>query len=306
MTENSTPEKHPAEEPFSVPFKVIYQHHVIISLFNRKKDVVSTNMTEEELINKVVKPYNNESKFGIEDEVLLPDEIKQIKITKSANCICEESYGDLWNSVNSAENVTERFINKQVGASGLKKGEASYQNKLKSSHTSKVSVIDLFNSMVTHAQIKEASINHFKNGEYRSAVLDAAITLEEMVKQKAKVPKDNSGKELSGYRLMHAVFDVNKPILSWCKNERQIERDELEGYKLIFAGTVQGIRDPKAHAVFQIEPERALKLLTLVTLLAELVDASELIAQKAEPVVAQPNIAAIAKKAITSANEDNR
>jgi len=43
---------------------------------------------------------------------------------------------------------------------------------------------------------------------------------------------------------------------------------------------MQGIRDPKAHAIFQIRPMRALKLLTLATLLAELVDASEYVEQE--------------------------
>jgi uncharacterized protein (TIGR02391 family) len=105
------------------------------------------------------------------------------------------------------------------------------------------------------------------------------ISLEVMIKEKAKYPADNKGKELSGVSLMHKVFDSDNPILSWCKDTRQIDRDELEGYKHIFAGAMQGIRDPKAHAIFQISAMRALKLLTLATLLAELVDASEYVQQ---------------------------
>jgi uncharacterized protein (TIGR02391 family) len=137
----------------------------------------------------------------------------------------------------------------------------------------------LFDDMVNHPLIKQASENHFKNEEYRTAVLDAMIRLEEMIKEKAKFPKDNRGKELSGVSLMHKVFDPDKPILSWCEGKRQIERDELEGYKHIFAGAIQGIRDPKAHAIFGIRPMRALKLLTLATLLAEIVDASKYMAK---------------------------
>lgn len=133
----------------------------------------------------------------------------------------------------------------------------------------------IFDSIITHPLIKEASESHFKNGTFRPAVLDAMIRLEEMIKEKAKFPKGNRGKELSGVALMHRVFDPDKPILNWCKGDRQIERDELEGYKHIFAGAMQGIRDPKAHAIFEISPMRAVKLLTLATLLAELVDASE-------------------------------
>jgi uncharacterized protein (TIGR02391 family) len=137
----------------------------------------------------------------------------------------------------------------------------------------------LFDAIITHPKINEVSSVHFKNGNYRSAVLDAAIKLEVMVKEKANYPKNNTGTELSGARLMHFVFDSNNPILSWCKDTRQVDKDELEGYKLIFAGTVLGIRDPKAHAIFEIKPMRALKLLTLITLLAELVDASNYVKQ---------------------------
>lgn len=137
----------------------------------------------------------------------------------------------------------------------------------------------LFANLITHPKIKQASQNQFKNEEYRPAVLDAMISLEVMIKEKAKYPADNKGKELSGVSLMHKVFDSDNPILSWCKDTRQIDRDELEGYKHIFAGAMQGIRDPKAHAIFQISPMRALKLLTLATLLAELIDASEYVEQ---------------------------
>jgi uncharacterized protein (TIGR02391 family) len=135
---------------------------------------------------------------------------------------------------------------------------------------------NMFEQIITHPQIKEVSNFLFKTGNYRNAVLDAAIRLEVMIKEKTDYPKDNKGKELSGVSLMHKVFDSTNPILSWRKNETQIEKDELEGYKFIFAGTVLGIRDPKAHAIFEISPMRALKLLTLITLLAELVDASKI------------------------------
>ena len=138
----------------------------------------------------------------------------------------------------------------------------------------------LFDEIINHPLIKEASENPFKNGEYRTAVLDAMIRLEMMIKEKAEFPVDDRGKELSGVSLMHKVFDPNKPILSWCEGRRQVERDELEGYKHIFAGAIQGIRDPKAHALFKIGPMRALKLLTLATLLAEIVDTSRYMSEK--------------------------
>jgi hypothetical protein len=94
----------------------------------------------------------------------------------------------------------------------------------------------LFDNIITHPKIKQASQNPFINEEYRTAVLDAMISLEVMIKEKAKFPEDNKHKELSGVSLMHKVFDPDNPILSWCKDKHQIDRDELEGYKHILQG----------------------------------------------------------------------
>jgi len=137
----------------------------------------------------------------------------------------------------------------------------------------------MFDEIVTHSAIRQVSKNLFTNGKYRNAVLDAMIQLEEIVKAKAKFPSNNAGKELSGCSLMYAVFNLNRPILRWSRLERQSDKDELEGYSHIFAGAVQGIRDPKAHMIFEQRPLRALQLLTLVALLADLVEVSEYVEQ---------------------------
>jgi len=135
----------------------------------------------------------------------------------------------------------------------------------------------MFDQIITHSAIKQVSRNHFMNGEYRSAVLDAMIQLEEMIKIKAKLPKDDKGNELFGCSLMYTVFNPNRPLLRWSKLERQNEKNELSGYSHIFAGAVQGIRDPKAHMIFEQRPLRALQLLTLASLLADLVEVSEFV-----------------------------
>ncbi|GAG46101.1 unnamed protein product, partial [marine sediment metagenome] len=132
--------------------------------------------------------------------------------------------------------------------------------------------VTLFDEMVDHPRIRRVSRPHWNNKQYRSAVLDAQIELENMVKEKAGYPKDNSGHELSGTRLMHKVFDVNDPYLKWSDLSTRVLRDELDGYKFLFVGSVLGIRNPKAHLVFRQTPWRALQLLVFTTLLAELVD----------------------------------
>lgn len=134
--------------------------------------------------------------------------------------------------------------------------------------------LELYDELILHSDIREVSESLYKNGNYRNSVLDAFIMIETMVKNKSKHPMDNRGKELSGVSLMHNVFDSNEPLLTWRPLREQTDKDELEGYKYIFAGAMQGIRNPKAHRIFEQEPRRALQLLVLSNLLAELIDSS--------------------------------
>lgn len=134
---------------------------------------------------------------------------------------------------------------------------------------------ELFDKIITHSQIRKASRELFLNGEHRNAVLDAMIKIEEMVKEKAKYPKDKGGKELSGQKLMFKVFSRDDPILKWSDLQQQTDKDEHAGYCQIFAGAMLGIRNPKAHAIFKSRPMRALQLLHLATLLAEIIDTSK-------------------------------
>lgn len=41
---------------------------------------------------------------------------------------------------------------------------------------------------------------------------------------------------------------------------------------MLFAGAVAGLRNPRAHALIQDDPERALEFIAFVSLLAKLLD----------------------------------
>jgi uncharacterized protein (TIGR02391 family) len=187
-------------------------------------------------------------------------------------------------SVNEGLNMSEKEgVRRSVSApSNSKMGTRGILRKLLEGvnyEEEKSKAEAMFDEIITNPSIKKVSKRLFMSGDYRNAVLDAMIHLEEMVKTKARIPKDDQGKELSGRKLMYAVFDIRRPILRWSKLERQNEKDELEGYCHVFAGSVQGIRDPKAHMIFEQRPLRALQLLTLAALLADLVEVSEYVEQ---------------------------
>jgi uncharacterized protein (TIGR02391 family) len=138
----------------------------------------------------------------------------------------------------------------------------------------------LYDEIITHKNIRQVSEQLFKDGYYRNAILDAFIRLESMVKEKISKLNDRELSSLTTTKLMRAVYNPSNPILRWNNLVEPWEIDEYEGYSHIFAGSMQGIRNPKAHNVFEQEPLRALRLLCLANLLAEIVDSSNLVSSR--------------------------
>jgi len=147
-------------------------------------------------------------------------------------------------------------------------------NDVEESNWSRRNSEQAFYYIIKHPRIFDASEIHYMNKQYRSAVLDSFIELENIIKEKSNYPKDKNGKELIGVKLMREVFNLKKPLLKWNSLETQTEIDEYEGYSHIFAGSILGIRNPKAHRRFDQTASRALNLLALANLLAEIVDQS--------------------------------
>jgi len=78
---------------------------------------------------------------------LVPDEIKLIKIAERNRILFSESYGDLWNMVNSAQDVTVKFITEKFGESALERRGEHALNKPESFQIVNIPVTDLFNSI---------------------------------------------------------------------------------------------------------------------------------------------------------------
>ena len=75
---------------------------------------------------------------------------------------------------------------------------------------------------------------------------------------------------------MAAAFNEKRPILALNQGNTRSEQDEQEGFRLIFMGAAQGIRNPKAHdMVAQEDPDRSLDFLALASLLMRRLDDAE-------------------------------
>ena len=78
--------------------------------------------------------------------------------------------------------------------------------------------------------------------------------------------------EKDGRDLMFKAFSNEDNLLIFEGLNSESGRNVQEGYKYIFAGSIQAIRNPKAHANMNISKEDAIKRLILAGLLMDKID----------------------------------
>lgn len=80
----------------------------------------------------------------------------------------------------------------------------------------------------------------FDNGHYSQATFEAFKYVDNSVKHLARIDK-------SGKALMMEAFRETSPLVQLTPLATESERDEQEGYKFIFAGSMMAIRNPRGH-----------------------------------------------------------
>ena len=117
-----------------------------------------------------------------------------------------------------------------------------------------------------HPEILTAAGPLFMDRHYASAIFEAFKTVEVRVRKQ-------SGLDASGRGLMALVFDEKRPLISVTNIPGRSGQDEQEGFKLIFMGAMQGIRNPKGHEPIELaNPQEALEYLALASLLMRRLD----------------------------------
>lgn len=118
--------------------------------------------------------------------------------------------------------------------------------------------IVLFDNIVEHQAVRDASRQLYRDAHYSLAVQQACIALDCAVRAKSGCQKD-------GADLMFAVFADSNPILRFNRCRTPSEKNEQAGYMFILAGVMRGVRNPRAHEVPYVDdPDTALRLLGLV------------------------------------------
>lgn len=120
---------------------------------------------------------------------------------------------------------------------------------------------ELLSSLQLHTRIIDVSKSLFESGHYASAIFEAFKAVNNAVKEK-------SGLDMDGKQLMARAFDERQPEIILNDLKTQSEKDEQEGFKFLFMGAMQGIRNPKAHdLVQQDDPYLTLEYMTFASLL---------------------------------------
>ena len=130
--------------------------------------------------------------------------------------------------------------------------------------------LDLLRVDRLHPAIKAACGDYVRDGHSGAAILEAFKVVEERVRKLSGI----SGR--TGKDLMAQAFRTESPAVPLNYGETDSDRNEQEGFMLIFMGAMQGIRNPKAHDPFgPLQSDRAFEYLAVASLLMGRLDNAE-------------------------------
>ena len=117
---------------------------------------------------------------------------------------------------------------------------------------------------IIHPAIVVVAKSKFEDGYFADAVESA---LKEVNKRIKDYVKSETGRELDGASLMNHAFSLERPVIILDDLNTDTGQNIQKGYMQIFAGSMTGIRNPKAHDNINIEEARAIHFLFLASLL---------------------------------------
>lgn len=122
-----------------------------------------------------------------------------------------------------------------------------------------------FDARNIHQKIAEASKQLFDDGHYRQATFEAFIRIEERVRNASSINN-------TGFDLMMRAFNEGDPAIALNLLSNLSERDEQKGYRHMFAGSMSGIRNPRAHSIFYETMDECLDHLSIASALMRKID----------------------------------
>lgn len=121
-----------------------------------------------------------------------------------------------------------------------------------------------------HSDVREVADRYLESGHPEVAIFEAFKAINKRV-------KTMTGLDLDGSKLMGEAFSNSDPPLILGDLLTQTGRDIQAGFRFLFMGAVQGIRNPDAHELFQaLDAEEALETLAFASMLMRRLDEAKM------------------------------
>jgi uncharacterized protein (TIGR02391 family) len=112
-----------------------------------------------------------------------------------------------------------------------------------------------------HPIVKNTSMKHFIEGDYRNAVLDGMLALSDLIRER-------TGLHADGKALATEAFSLARPKLIFSELHTESGQNDQKGFMEMIAGAYTGIRNPKAHSlIHDLDKTKAAQYLVAISLL---------------------------------------
>jgi uncharacterized protein (TIGR02391 family) len=102
-------------------------------------------------------------------------------------------------------------------------------------------IINVYDAMITDPRLRASTRKLFRDKHHSQAIEEGCKLLNNLVKEASGITAKD------GADLMHHVFKLEAPVLAINALRKRSERDAQDGYRLLFAGVMTGLRNPRAH-----------------------------------------------------------
>lgn len=121
--------------------------------------------------------------------------------------------------------------------------------------------VKILNDLLDESVVN-ASLKLYKEGHYREAVLNAVISVFDIIRSR-------SGRSGDGEGLVTSVFSLSNPVLLVSDLSTESGRSDQKGFLMMLQGAYQGIRNPKSHSLeHDLDQKKAAQYLVFASLLA--------------------------------------
>ncbi len=118
-----------------------------------------------------------------------------------------------------------------------------------------------------HPEVRTVAERFIESNSIEVGIFEALKLVSKRVKEMSKLEAD-------GVALMHKAFSDTDPVIQLADLSVQTGRDIQTGYRFMFAGAVQALRNPDAHELFRpLDAEEGFEVLAFASMLLRRLDA---------------------------------